>query len=84
MTAAEAASGFYTKYTEEECQGNPGATSSTVYATRLEERFKQFAEQHVKAALEEVIKNLPYDDKMNQDVLLIQTIRNVYPKEKII
>jgi hypothetical protein len=83
MTAAEAASGFYTKYTEEECRDNPGANSSTVYAIRLEERFKQFAEQEVKAALEAAIKKLPFDDRMNQDILLTNEIRNAYPSENI-
>jgi len=43
----------------------------------------QFAKLHVKAALKEAVKHLPYDDKMNQSLLDERTILNSYPLDKI-
>lgn len=42
-----------------------------------------YARLHVKAALKEAVKHLPYDDKMNQSLLDERAILNSYPLEKI-
>jgi hypothetical protein len=43
----------------------------------------EFAKLHVKAALKEAVKHLPYDDKMNQSLLDERAILNSYPLNKI-
>jgi hypothetical protein len=43
----------------------------------------EFAKLHVEQALKEAVKNLPYDDKMNQSLLDQRAILNSYPPENI-
>lgn len=47
------------------------------------ESMIEFAKLHVKAALESAADKLPYDDKLNQDILLKQEILNAYPENLI-
>ena len=43
----------------------------------------EFAKAHVKQALEAATKELPYDDRCNQDHMLKQSILNAYPESNI-
>lgn len=43
----------------------------------------EFAKLHVEAALKSACASLPYDDKMNQNILDIIAINNSYPLENI-
>jgi hypothetical protein len=51
--------------------------------TTSTEMMIEFARLHVKAALKEAVKHLPYDDKMNQSLLDERAILNSYPLDKI-
>ena len=42
--------------------------------------MKEYAKLHVEAVLSEVIKNLPYDDRMNQDSRFVYDIKQKYLK----
>lgn len=62
-----------------------------IYEDLLKRMFKvdvtecmiEFAKLHVEAALESATDKLPYDDKLNQDILLKQEILNAYPENLI-
>lgn len=43
----------------------------------------EFAKLHVQAALESAAEKLPYDDKLNQDMLVKKSILNAYPLNNI-
>ena len=45
--------------------------------------MKEFAKLHVEAALKSACATLPYDDKMNQNILDIIAINKSYPVENI-
>lgn len=45
--------------------------------------MKEFAKIHVEAALKSACSTLPYDDKMNQNILDIIAINKSYPVENI-
>ena len=47
------------------------------------ETMIEFAKLHVKAALKEASEHLPYDDKLNQDMIVKQSILNSYPLTNI-
>jgi UDP-N-acetylglucosamine 2-epimerase len=51
--------------------------------TTSTEMMIEFAKMHVEAALKEVTKSLPYDDKINQSLLDTMTILNSYPLDNI-
>lgn len=63
--------------TAEEFFNNKGIFGS------MEERLSQyaieFAKLHVQAALESAAEKLPYDDRLNQDMMLKQSILDAYP-----
>jgi hypothetical protein len=43
----------------------------------------EFAKLHVELALKEAIKCLPYDDRLNRDIMVSQAIETCYPLENI-
>lgn len=43
----------------------------------------EFAQYHVNCALEAAAKQLPYDDRLNQDFVLKAEILKAYPKDLI-
>lgn len=47
------------------------------------EQMIEFAKLHVQAALESAAEKLPYDDRLNQDMLVKQSILNAYPLDNI-
>lgn len=49
----------------------------------IEDALIEFAKLHVKQALESAAEKLPYDDKLNQDILVKRLILNAYPLDKI-
>ena len=51
--------------------------------SNIEELMIEFAKLHVKQALEAATKELPYDDRCNQDHMLKQSILNAYPESNI-
>jgi hypothetical protein len=47
------------------------------------EMMIEFAKIHVELALKEAIKCLPYDDRLNRDIMVSQAIDKCYPLENI-
>lgn len=43
----------------------------------------EFAQYHVNCALKAAAKQLPYDDRLNQDIFLKAEILKAYPKDLI-
>ena len=50
---------------------------------KITETMIEFAKLHVEAALKSAAEKLPYDDRLNQDIIVKQSILNAYPLEKI-
>ena len=59
--------------------GYPGEVLKTLAPSLIVE----YAKLHVQAALESAAEKLPYDDKLNQDMMLKQSILNAYPLDNI-
>jgi hypothetical protein len=49
----------------------------------ITEKMIEFAKFHVKAAIKAASEELPYDDKMNQDMIIKKRILNAYPLTNI-
>jgi hypothetical protein len=47
------------------------------------EMMIEFAKLHVELALKEAIKCLPYDDRLNRDIMVSKAIETCYPLENI-
>lgn len=60
-TAEELASGFFTKYSKEDCELSPECRTSTIYHERLAEAFKGYGKSLVKAALKAAAENADTD-----------------------
>ena len=60
-------------------------TNDTIECTvhSLSQVMIEFAKIHVTAALKSACATLPYDDKMNQNILDIMAINKSYPLDKI-
>jgi hypothetical protein len=43
----------------------------------------EFAKLHVELALKEAIKCLPYDDRLNRDIMVSKAIETCYPLDTI-
>lgn len=58
----------------------------TYIETYFEEHYEAmqaFAKYHVELALKKAAEHLPYDDKMNRDMFLVEKIENCYPLTNI-
>lgn len=50
---------------------------------KITQTMIEFAKLHVQQALESAAEKLPYDDRLNQDIMVKQSILNAYPLEQI-
>ena len=56
---------------------------NSFWTTSAEQAMIEFAKLHVQQALESAAEKLPYDDRLNQDIMVKQSILNTYPLTNI-